>query len=312
MSIQKKIKEPTLKEVAQRFGVEASRLKHNPEAVKKVWLTYSDWINSKTANKGKPYSIHTITKFTTMSRKALLSQVEEEFQDLLLIIETKDGVRRKKWKADKEAVDPYVFGEVSLTVKSPSRLIGEALEISLNSWHVNEIIPALGLLTGRRCSEVVMIAAKGGFQYVDKKHIKVKGLLKGGESQAIIPVFGGSTQVIKAFSNLGNLLGEEVEKMNSDQVKRRYQSNASKQAKALLEPYLSVTIPKSYKGKPFSISMHLTRKIYTALCIELVYGNSELLPASRSRFISQVLAHKSGSFDQNYDFIQVNKDGLLW
>lgn len=284
----------TLQDIANAFAKDNAN--ENPEKVAQNWEQLSDQINNASANSGRGYKPRTIVNFTTKVRKALLQAGAKE--SVVTQIESRKGLRSVTRASDEKARARYTSGDEKVSIRDASKLINEAVAVCENSVYIGDLIAALGILTGRRCAKIAQLSAKYEFRVIDSKHIEFYNLLKGGLSVAAVPVLGSIESVVAGINTLNQLLPDDVESMNPEQIKRRYQSNASKSAKKFLKEHVE-------GGK---LTMHTTRKIYTAICIESVYGNSDLLPASRSAFITHILGHTSKNFDENYDFIQIEKN----
>lgn len=282
----------TLKEKAEKFATSCQG-KTEKEILAK-WEHLSNWVNSGRVNSGKGYSPYTIARFTTQVRGALTRAGIDS--KIVSQIYSADGLRDTVRENSRQALHKFTSGEVEMKISKPKKLIAEAVEICENSVFAGELIAALGILIGRRASKIVQLCATNDYSVIDDKHIEVYNLPKGGLEQVIIPVLGGIEAVLTGLDALSELLGDDVGEMPLEKIKSRYQSNASKSAKKLLGDY--VTGDK--------LTMHTTRKVYTAVCIASVHGKSKYTPVSMSGFITHVLGHRSKGADENYDYIQID------
>lgn len=287
----------TLQDIATKFAEENKE--SSPAQVAINWEALSNHMNSPEANSGRGYADRTIVNFTTKVRKAMKKAGAQK--EAVEKIETIEGLRQATRRMDKIAKDRFALGKHRVTIDNPKALIEEAVDICKSSVYVGDLIAALGILTGRRCAKIAQLSAKYEFKVIDEKHIEFYNLLKGGMKEVVVPILGSVEAVIEGINALNQILPEDVEFMETEDIKKRYQSNASKSAKKILSKYL--------KGGKHT--MHTTRKVYTAVCMERVYGKSDILPASRSAFITHILGHTSKNFDENYDFIQIG-EGYEW
>lgn len=312
----------TLKKRAERFAEKAIKTTDKQKWVS-LWEVESNYIqgfnNTRNGERVK-FSTHTIVKYTSMCRKSIQNMLNnqskkdsKEIENLIKeVIVTQNNKRQEKRELDSKSLNIYTDGQQVITIKSPKKLIEKCVDSALNSWQHKELLVALGVLTGRRCSELVRIAFFKDYQYIDEKHIRVGQLLKGSVDSAIIPVFGGSLNVIEGFKNLAETLSEDLSYLSNEEIKQRYSPQATRFSKEYLKGFYSVNAKGSILKK-WTPTIHQTRKIYTILANTFVMSKSEIVTQLGGKFTTVILGHSASTSDNHYDFIQIeNTDSYVW